>query len=739
MASRTHSTDVRARGRARAAALRETAWAMGAAVVAFVVGAWSLRLWAWNPANPIDLGWDNTQIAMQMKDLHDHGWYWSNPDIGFPFGQNGSWFPELNVLHLAVVKILELVTSGPFAASGVYFVLSFPLTAVATYLLARSQGLSPAAGLVAGVLLANAPGHAGRYGHLHLAQYWVVPVAMWLVLEVSRGRPLLSPPGPRRWVGKRSLVTVAAVLVVGFSGVYYVGFTMILLVVAALGRRVTGSPVDLLRGLAVTVALGVCIALPLAASRLATAGDLVTGRVPAQRAPAESELFSGKLMDLVLPWPGHRVGTLEFLSFVYNGTTRATVEVSALGVVGAAGMAGLAVVGLLALLSGRRPDQQHARWSGLMLVAFLFYTVGGLGSFVAFFATGQVRTWSRLQLYILVLALLAVGSWLTRLQRRRGTVVALSVAGLLTVVGSLDQTNPSEAPDHSAIATEMDGLRAYTSDLHEATGGGCGVFQLPVLPYPETLGPVDMQGYDQLKPYLAGSDLKFSFGAMRGTAAADWMLAAPTDDVRRLATELRAAGFCAVEVDTAGFTDDQDPSAALTETLGEPVARTSDGTFVAWALPGAADSDTDRNLLLEPVVVTVDGYEPDRIEGRPGQDLGPIAGLSFGNLGDTPVEVTATLRVRGVGHEPREVVLRDGDTTLATTTISDDAPGTVSVTRAVDPGRTSLTIEVSGDPERPVGEEHLRAARVESVEVSSRADVRVVAHLDQVASGWVVP
>ncbi len=222
----------------------EAWWALAAAVVAFAVAAWSLHLWAWDTANPIDLGWDNTQISMQLRDIHDHGWYWFNPDLGFPAGQNGSWFPELNVLHVALIRLIDLVVPGTYTAGSLLFVLSFPLTAVAFHLLARSQGLGRPAGFVGGVLLANAPGHAERFGHLYLAQYWVVPVALWLVLEVGRGRPLLSPKDAvtPRWRGARTLVTVAAVLVVGLSGVYYVAFTLILLAAAAVARRVVGQP-----------------------------------------------------------------------------------------------------------------------------------------------------------------------------------------------------------------------------------------------------------------------------------------------------------------------------------------------------------------------------------------------------------------------------------------------------------------------------------------------------------------
>lgn len=723
---------------------REVSWLTATVLVAFAVGAWSLRLWEWDPSDPIALGWDHTQLLASLRDVHDHGWIWANPDLGFPFGQNASFFPELNVIHLLAIKALDLVLPGVFTAGGVYFVLSWPLTGATGYLLARSQGLGRPAGFVLGVLFANAPGHAERFGHLYLAQYWVVPVGLWLVLEVARGRALLSPAGAGtpRWRGGRTLVTVAAVLVVGLSGVYYVAFTLVLLLVAAVARRVVGTPMDLLRGLAVMAGIVAGIAIPLAASRLGVRGELITGRVPAQRNPAESELFAGKLMDLVLPWPGHQVPALEYLTFAYRTATRATVETSALGIVGTAGMVGLTLLGLLALVAGRRPSEEHSRWSGLMLVAFLFYTIGGLGSFVAVFATPQVRTWSRISLYVLVLALLAVGSWLTRLERRRGVLTAGIVAALLVVVGSLDQTNPALASDHRAISREMDGLRAYTSTLEREVGAGCGVFQIPVLPYPETLGPERMEGYDQLKPYLASSDLRFSVAAIRGTAASTWQSAVETRDLDALATDLRSAGFCALEVDTEGFSAEQDPSGRFTEAWGDPVARTADGTFVAWDLrtAGAAgEGDTARRArLLEPLLVSVGGYEPEEVDGGIGQYLGPLGGISVANPG-APAQVSIEMQVRGVGTTSREVTVSDGDRVLARVTASADVQSRLALTVDARRGATDLVVRVSGPTEKETSGDRVTTLLVTDLTVSAQGGRRAVSLLDQVATGWVLP
>ena len=407
------------------------------------------------------------------------------------------------------------------------------------YLLARSQGLGRPAGFLGGVLLANAPGHSERFGHLYLAQYWVVPVGT--VAGARGGARAGAAVAWRRAAGcagggARTVTAVGAVLVVGFSGVYYVAFTLVLLAVATLARRVVGTPADLLRGLAVMAGTTACIALPLAAARVGTRGELVTGQLPAQRNPNESELYAGKLMDLVLPWPHHRVPALEFLTFAYGTANRATVEVSALGIVGTAGLAGLAVSGLLALLVGRRQRPDHARWSGLMLVSFLLFTVGGLGSFIALFGTPQVRTWSRMSIYLLALALLAVGSWLTRVERRRGVLVAGGGGRRADVRREPGPDQPGRRP-RTMAPSRRDGGPAYLhrASLQDRLGAGARSSSSPSCRTPRPAGLVDSGDYDQLKPYLAGADLRWSYGAMRGTAAADWMLAVDASDVRSLA------------------------------------------------------------------------------------------------------------------------------------------------------------------------------------------------------------
>ena len=80
-----------------------------AALLATVVAVLSLRVWEWRPGVPPSLVGDSPLVLTQLDDILVNGWFWSNDAVGFPLGQNASFFPELNVVHVLGVKALGLL------------------------------------------------------------------------------------------------------------------------------------------------------------------------------------------------------------------------------------------------------------------------------------------------------------------------------------------------------------------------------------------------------------------------------------------------------------------------------------------------------------------------------------------------------------------------------------------------------------------------------------------------------
>ncbi|MDO5503703.1 MAG: hypothetical protein Q4G67_11060 [Actinomycetia bacterium] len=554
------------------------------AVISIVGAALALRAWQWRPGIPLGLTQDTPFVLMQIKEVVQHGWYGANPDLGWPGGQDGWLFPELNIVHVLAIKVLSVFSSEPSTLLAVYFFLGFPLAGLAMYWLARTQDLSTSAAVMAGSLFALSPGHQDRFPHLWLASYWTVPFGVWLALEIYRGtigERVRSPAG--------LLGVGAAILVTGLSGVYYVAFVLIVIGTAALARMVNHGWRSGLPGLGVTLGVVLTFAVPLGVALWRTRSIELTGPRPGIRPLSHTEMFSGKLIDLLLPWRHHRISELHQLTSSYNSALNArTFESVALGLVAAFGLVILMAAVFVAVLSrtSRVPTDLRL-WAVLALACFAFYTVGGLNSLFSVVLTTQIRTWSRIFLLIMLFGLLAVGYGLTRLGRRHGPRVAGALATLLIVGGVIDQTNPDRAPNYAANADLAGQFRDYASDIVAATDEGCAVFQLPVINFPESGLVHELWPYDQVRTYAVADGLTWSAGAIRSTTAQNQISELAQTPVPELFERLRDVGYCALEVSEAAYADEDEetrsPTAELREHLGPPIA-TVEGTLTAFAL-----------------------------------------------------------------------------------------------------------------------------------------------------------
>jgi phosphoglycerol transferase len=187
------------------------------------------------------------------------------------------------------------------------------------------------------------------------------------------------------------------------------------------------------------------------------------------------------------------------------------------------------------------------------------------------------------------------------------------------------------------------------------------VFQLPVVPFPES-PPVNAMGsYDHARGYVFGTGkLKWSFGGVRGREA-DWQPAWVTQPVPRLVDGLAAAGFAALYVDDNGFVDHGATiNAELVKELGPPV-QTSDNARMHWydlqprraALQARLGSDVvDRVGAAVVTMPTVEFVESISVEEQgpfgPFHWMGGEGSIDVTNLAD-PRDMVLRLSVVGPG------------------------------------------------------------------------------------------
>lgn len=605
----------------------ELAWIAATALVATIVAIVDLKLWNMHARVPIfDVTGDGAYYLASVKGVVENGWFWHNPDLAAPFGQSNYDFaaPFGDVAHFAIVRVLGILLGGdPVLAFNAFFLLCFPLIAVVAYGVLRDLGAAPLAALVAGVLFAFLPYHLARnQTHLFLTSYYAIPLAVWLVVAVAEGRRLLDPGRAAR---RRTLLVAGVCVVVGIASNYYAVFALLMLVtvvpVAALARR---SRTILIQGAAVTALVAASFAL---AHAPAVVHPLLEGANEgvAERQPSDSELFGLKLTYMVLPRPEHRVDFLARRGEHYLDTTLQRGEGfdPALGTVATLGLLGALVVLLTTGLSGRAASLRRARVAtagAVALSAFLIGTVGGVSALIAFEISPQVRAWNRLSLVIAFAALLAVALALTALGERlraRGRPAWVAGAAVVAVglLGILDQTSPSDAPDHARNAAAWKVDEDFVSAIERRLPADADVLQLPYMSYPEHGQLNAIADYELFKGYVHSDRLRWTYGAIKGRPT-DWLGAHKALTTEQLAASAAAAGFGGVYLDAFGYAGAAaaDATAALQRIAGPGTALASEGGRLrffdlrpaAQRLAGrttAAERAALKAALLRPVVL----------------------------------------------------------------------------------------------------------------------------------------
>ena len=540
-------------------------FALTAMVAAIVSAALVLELWRSDLRVPFAYSSDALFVEAVTKNL-EHGWYYANPSLAAPFGQELYDFPIGNPLNMALLKLLALSFSNPVLALNVFFLLTFPLTALAAYLVIRSLRVSPGVAAACSVLFALLPYHFRRgEAHAFLSAYYAIPLIAYLLLGVLGSRRLFARPNDsvgrwRRWLGGRNIMTLVLCAIVGASSPYYALAAVIFL---ALAGVITGVAYHSIRtalpGLALA-ALVLCTLVASAAPAISYRLHHGANQVAGKRSAFETELYGLKISDLVLPLDHHRLKPLARMKAEYDSTSPVSSE-------GGQTLGFIGTFGLLALLGGsvvlvvrgswRIGGAAFPRAGAATVIVLVFATTAGFSSVVSYTLTPQLHAWNRLSVLVGFFALLAVAFlldalwWRWRSTGLRKLFPVLLVA--VVVLGILDQTSNAFVPPYNEIQRSYKSDARFVAAVERRLPRSASVYQLPYVPFPESETPAE-HDYAQLRGYLHSNELRWSYGAMKGRGT-DWNATLSTLPLRLVLPAVGAIGFDGVTVDRLGYSD----------------------------------------------------------------------------------------------------------------------------------------------------------------------------------------
>jgi phosphoglycerol transferase len=574
-----------------------------------------------NLSYPYSMGGDTSFMNWGIQRLIE-GWIFDNSRSGYPFGSNFRDYPGSDIGNFLLLKILGMLFGSHYAATNLFFLLSFPCVTIVTFAVLRSLKLNKLSSITGALLFAFAPFHFLRMGHLTYCLYFVVPIFFYIALQLFFYKETFPEVSRSIKLKSVSLQGVGIVVLSSF-GVYYSLFGMLVILAGAAAGWVRTRNISVLKsGCLVSLAIILGVLINISPNLIFTNAHNKNKEV-AIRLPAESEIYGLKLAQLVLPRPSHRIQAFSEKTNSYNSTAPLVNEnrTSSIGAVGALGLLILFFCLLLAALSVKIDDRLKII-SVIGLILFLFGTIGGLGSLFALFISPSIRAWNRISIFIsfatiaiffITLQLMAEKYW--RFNPKMKMMLMPSILLIVGAGGILDQTTSAckECNENTKNAFLIE--RNFIENIERAIPKGSAVYQLPYIKFPEAPPLNNLREYDHLQGFAHSKDLLWNSGGMKGREGDIFYKQLSLEAIEAQIDIIQKMGFSGIYIDKRGYKDGaQDLLSRLTSLLGEPSVTRGDGLIVFYKIKPSTGPIKSPTTPIE--ISEVLNYNPGRYKSK---------------------------------------------------------------------------------------------------------------------------
>jgi len=530
---------------------RSLAWYLGTFTVALGGPIWVYRL-RWSdlkyPWRVVD---SDLSSAYSLAQALSQSWFsLIHPSLGAPEKANLAHAFIPDDLLYAILRIFAHLLDSPIAAANLFYVFTFGTAAVAFLALATRSGLAKPLAASLAITYSWLPYHFTRMtdGHLFLASYFMLPIGVMVLMHLHSyvtGKRVAFLPASR----SRKAAFIAAPVLVGSSGAYYGLFFALLAAstICLVDWRPLGRP---LRMSAVTICTSALFVLaPILRNQWARRTGLYEVLT---RSTDESLQFGGSLSRLFLPWgvwlPQSARASVAPTFFEWTATPL-------LGTIGV----WLIVITLLRTIARHDRVTSAGPLHTYGFIGLLLYVTTGFGYIFALTVDSSFRTWNRLSIVIMTIALLLLGVCIQRLPTARilrgaAIPVLILMLAFATQLRPLDSVGIGAEPDQVSRSRFLE-LKKFGRVIERKIPEGCSILQLPLMLFPEGGMVGEVGNGNHLWLPLVTRGFHWSYGAPKGTAAGDYwkdlIASSPDAAVERA----RSLGFCAVVIDARSGID----------------------------------------------------------------------------------------------------------------------------------------------------------------------------------------
>ncbi len=557
-----------------------------------------MKLWRADLSVPFCYSGDGIFTQAQIKGIVDNGWFLNNRFWGAPFGANMYDYPSSDGLILLWVKLLSIFTQQVGFMLNFSYILTFILTTIVSLYVFRKFGISRTVAVGLSLLYSFLPYHFFRgEGHFFLSFYFQVPLLVMIVLWVINGEFAL-PSGKlirirELFQQKKFVLSVFICLASSSMGIYYVFFACFFLLVAGFVAIIKDKKIFyIVTSLILVVILGSGVLLNVAPNLVFVHNHGINIEV-GRRSPVESEIYGLKIVQMLLPVSGHRIGIFAKDKALYDAQAPLVNENTSatLGVIGSIGFVILIGVVMFGnFVASGREILLLRQLAVFNLAGLLLATIGGFGTLFALIISPEIRGYNRIIVFIAFLSLFIVGILVDKLinlasQYGRLRWVRFILPVIILLLGIYDQTTVHYIPDYIGIKSSYNNDARFVSQIENSVPKDSMIFQLPYVPFPENQPVNNMADYDLFRGYLHSQDLRWSYGTMKGRAGDEWYKMVSEQPLDEMLKTISLSEFKGIYIDRYGYKDQANQLIAdISQQLNEQPVYSSNQRLVFFNL-----------------------------------------------------------------------------------------------------------------------------------------------------------
>ncbi len=520
-------------------------------------------------------GGDEMGVYYFVKCIKEQGLSFVNPMVGGLSGGDMFDYPFSDGLSFLIVKIISFFVADTYTITNLFYFFNYYLIAAVCFVVCKRLGFRNSISIVLSVLYCFSPYIQSRYPHMWLVPYYMLPVAWLISIEIIEGKIVNT----NETVGDGKVFWRYFVLafLCAFTGLYYAFFSCALFSVAFIIRavhsrekrtRIELYPIAFICSTVLGVLVNIVPNLVF---------WMINGTNPSSqislRAAGDAEIYGLKLVQMLLPRDGHRIGIFAAVREFYNKNYPMVNEnaTAALGLIASVGL----IFCIVTLFTKSRFCKSYAY---LSVSVFLIATIGGMSSLISVFFRIPIRCYNRMSIILMFLSLLTIGSYLSRWLEGKHMIIEAGLCLLLTGIGLYDQTITIPSNISTAFIEKREMMRQIQGILEQ----GDMVF---VLPYTDW---VSGTGYRQHMGYIETDGIRWSYGAMEGREEAVWQSMVSGYPTEEMVQVLQDAGYDGIYVDqdlyVMAYDDTQleEKKREITEITGKEPLVCGDGSALFW-------------------------------------------------------------------------------------------------------------------------------------------------------------